>query len=171
MKKMVTLLLLPVALAFGGNEDLSADLQKPIPVASHSLTYFKTGPGFMGIIPKIGVGQRIGYGRYGLDVSYATSAFFIENDWLGAKGFVAGFESDFLFYFSPDSPSRGYIGMGAKPGLTEVGDLLVTPEMLFGYEFAQKGKMKGFVQLEVRPLSIRQELMLSPVTVGLGFGF
>lgn len=177
MKKMISLLLLPVAFVFGSNEDLMnassvPEIPKPSIAVGSSMTYLKTGPGFMGIIPKVGVGHRMSFGRNGLDISYSSGVFFRENDLFGAKALLAGLEVDYLIYFDAKSPSRAYIGLGAKPGIREdQPTLLLTPEVLFGYEFSQKGKMKGFVQLEIRPVAITQSLLLSPVTFGLGFGF
>ncbi|MCH9614128.1 MAG: hypothetical protein SP1CHLAM54_11400 [Chlamydiia bacterium] len=163
------LFVLPVVAVFAKTVEAPVELSAPVYEASSSMMYFKTGPGLAGIIPKAGIGYRKSFGRHGFDVSYASSVLFSD---IGHRFALTGFEADYLLYFDENSPNRGYFGVGAKPGMKEdINRLYVTPEVLLGYQFAQKGKMKGFVQLEIRPISMAQDLILSPVTVGLGIGF
>lgn len=164
MKKFLALLLVPVAMMFGQGE------------SSSSMTYVKAAPNAETTAPELGIGQRVSIGRHGLDLSYATADFFNDADLLSRNSILAGLEVDYLLYFNPESTARGYMGLGAKPGYrvlnnVVVDELGVTPQAVLGYEFAKKGNAKGFVQLEVRPLTSQQNLMLAPVSVGVGIGF
>lgn len=164
MNKFLALLLLPVAFVFGLGE------------SSSSMTYVKAVPSDQATKPELGIGQRLSVGRHALDLSYATADFFTDSDLLSRNSILAGLGADYLVYLNQTSSSRAYLGLGAKPGFRVVNDevveqLSVTPQAILGCEFAQKGNAKGFVQVEVRPLTSKQNLKLAPVTVAVGIGF